>query len=301
MVLGLISLAASAAGPDPYLLVYRAPAECPTEDQVRASVRAHVRSGMRPSGVRIEIEIIALGERFTGALLATDRFGPQDRKAVDGSDCADIAHALAFLAGVAVELGESRQVDVVSPAVPPAAPIQGHSFRAVGRILAGVTGGLANVPSAMGQVGIGIEDIRPRAFAPTLNLVILLAGGSQIEGQRGSAELSLLGVRLTACPVRLSKSKAELRPCAGAAFGEVWGHATSVINAPTVTEPWFSAEVTLAARWSFTPQLFAEIEGGAVFPVARPSYSFEFQPSGQPLYTVPWVTGRIAAGMGYRF
>lgn len=304
MVLGLLAVAASPADSRPYALTYRAPEGCPTEAQMSAAVTAHVRSGTRPSGVRIEIEIAAVDGRFTGHLLAADRFGSENRQAVDGASCGEIARALAFLAGLAVELGERRQVDLVSmgapPGAPPAAPAP-HSFRIAGRILAGVTGGLADAPSLMGEVGVVLDDVRPRVFAPALEGAILVAGDSQIEGRRGSAALSLLGGRLAACPVRLSKSKAELRPCLGAAFGEVWGRATSLTDAPTVTEPWLSAEGTLALRWFVTSQILAEVEGGAVFPLMRPSYSFAFQPAGQPLYTVPRVTGRIAAGVGFRF
>jgi hypothetical protein len=304
MLLSLALFAASPAGSGPYVLSYRAPEGCPTEDQMSAAITAHVRNGTRPSGVRIEIEIVTVDGRFAGALVATDRFGSENRQSVDGSNCGEIARALAFLAGLAVELGERRQEDVVSTGAPPAAQPAGpppHSFRITGRILAGVTGGLADVPSLMGEVGIVLEDIRPRVFAPALEGAILVAGDSQIDGQRGSAELSLFGGRLAVCPARLSKSKAELRPCAGVAFGEVWGRATSLTNAPTVTEPWLSAEATLAVRWFFTSQILGEVEGGAVFPLVRPSYSFEFQPVGQPLYTVPRVTGRIAAGVGFRF
>jgi|SRR5579871_1914836 len=304
MVLGFTVLAASPAAVSPYVLTYRAPEGCPTQDQMNAAVAAHVRSGTRPSGVRIDIAIAARDGHFVGELFATDRFGSENRQAVDGPNCAEIARALAFLAGLAVELGERRQVDLVATGAPPTTPPPvppPHSFRLAGRILVGVTGGLSDVPSLMGEVGVSLEDVRPRVFAPALQGAILVAGESQIEGPRGSAQLSLLGGRLDACPVRLSRSKAELRPCAGAALGEVWGRATSLINAPTVTEPWLSAEVTLALRWSLTSQILAEIEGGAVFPIARPSYAFEFQPAGQPLYTVPWVTGRVAAGVGFRF
>lgn len=304
MVLGLALFAAPPTGSGAYLLTYRAPEGCPTEAQMRAAVTAHVRNGTRPSGVRIEIEIATLDGRFRGDLLATDRFGSENRQSVDGATCGEIARALAFLAGLAIELGERREVDLVATGAPPAAQPAGpppHAFRLAGRILAGVTGGLADAPSLMGEVGVAVEDVRPRVFAPALEGALLIAGDSQIVGPRGSAQLSLLGGRLAACPVRLSRSKAELRPCAGAAFGQVWARATSLTNAPTVTEPWLSAEVTLALRWFFTSQILAEVEGGAVFPLVRPSYSFEFQPADQPLFTVPRVTGRIAAGVGFRF
>jgi hypothetical protein len=290
-----------------YALRYRTTAGCPTEDQMRADVSAHLRRGIRPSGVEIEIQLAGTAGRFTGQLLATDRFGAEDRQSLSGADCPEIARALAFLAGLAVELGERRQADLVSgappasPSSPPLPPSPPHAFRIGGRILAGVTGGLADGPSLLGEVGIAVEDTRPRLFAPAFVGALLVAGENQIDGRRGSAELSLLGGRVAGCPVRLSKSKAELRPCVGLTFGEVRGQATSLPNSPTVTEPWLSAEATLAVRWFLTSRILAEVEGGAVFPIERPAYAFAFQPADQPLYTVPRVTERIAAGVGFRF
>jgi hypothetical protein len=303
IVLGLMSFAASPASSGLYQLAYRAPEGCPTEDEMRAAVTAHVRSGTRPSDVRIEIEIATVDGRFAGEMLATDRFGSENRQALAGTDCDEVANALAFLAGLAVELGERRPADLISTAPPPPArpAPPPHSFRIAGRILAGITGGLSDGPSFVGEVGVTFEDIRPRLFALALVGAILVAGDNQIDGRRGTAELSLLGGRLGACPVRLAKARVELRPCAALTFGEVWGRATSLANAPTVTEPWLSVETTLAVRWFLSAQIFAEVEGGAVFPLERPSFAFVFQPNGQPLYTVPRATGRVAGGIGYRF
>jgi hypothetical protein len=307
IVLGLMSI----TGPPPspasaslYQLAYRAPEGCPTEDEMRAAVTAHVRAGTRPSDVRIEIELATVDGRFAGEMRATDRFGSEDRRALAGADCGEVARALAFLAGLAVELGERRPEALIStapPAPPRPAPPQPHSFRIAGRVMAGATGGLADGPSLVGEVGVAFEDVRPGLFAPGLVGAILLAGDNQIDGQRGSAELSLFGARLAACPVRLSKAKVELRPCVGVTFGRVWGRATSLTSSPTVIEPWLSAEAILDFRWFLSEQIFAEAEGGAVLPLERTSYAFAFQPSDQPLYTVPWVTGRVAAGFGYRF
>jgi hypothetical protein len=305
IVLVIASIAAaSPASAEPYDLIYQAPDGCPTEGQLRADVAAHVRSGTRPSGVQIRIEIAVAGGQFRGELSATDRFASENRQSLDGRDCAEIAHALAFLAGLAVELGERRQTELASMSRPlpaPAPPLARRPFMITGWIMAGATGGLADVPSLSGELGVAIESTRLRLFAPGIAVAILVAGDSQIDGQRGTAELSLVGGRLTTCPLRLVKSKVDFRPCAAVTFGEVWGRATSLTNAPTVTEPWLSAEATVAVRWLFTSQIFLAVEGGVVFPLERPSYSFAFQPEGQPLYTVPPMTGRISAGCGLRF
>jgi hypothetical protein len=310
IVLGLASIAAaSPPSPAPYALTYRAPEGCPAEAQLRADVAAHVRGGTRPSGVQIRIEIAAAGGQFSGELFATDRFGSENRQSLAGADCGEIAHALAFLAGLAVELGERRPTEIVATSPPPAAPpaptpelsSPERSFALTGWVMAGVTGGLADVPSPSGEIGVAIESTRPRLWAPGIAAAVLVAGDSQIDGQRGSAQLSLLGGRLAACPLRFARSKVDLRPCAGVTFGQVWGRATSLMNAPSVTEPWLSAEATLAVRWLATSRILLQVEGGAVFPIQRASFAFAFQPDGQAFFTVPSVTGRVSAGCGFRF
>ena len=72
VVLGLASMAAAGTGtpapdPTPYTLSYRAAQGCPPEDLLRADVAAHVRSALRPSGVRIEISIVAAPPGTTSA------------------------------------------------------------------------------------------------------------------------------------------------------------------------------------------------------------------------------------------
>jgi hypothetical protein len=106
---------------------------------------------------------------------------------------------------------------------------------------------------------------------------------------------------LAVCPARLSTWHLEIRPCAGLALAAVWVQATSLVNAPSVIERWAAAEATLAVRWLLTDRIFADLEGGGVFPLVRPSYVFAFDPDGEALYTVPRVTARVAAGVGFRF
>jgi hypothetical protein len=310
VLFGLTSAAAvtgtATADPEPYTLKYRAAAGCPGEAQLRGDVAAHVRGGLRPSGVRLEIQIVAAHGRFQGDLLATDRLGSEDRQVLGGEDCAEIAHALAFLAGVAIELGERR---AVAPPPPPIAPPpssaptapRARAVRFTGGLLGGVMGGLADGPSPTGELVIGVEDARDRRVALGVEAAVLVAGDRPIESPRGSAELSLLGGRLAACPLRLKRWLIDLRPCAGVTFGTVWGRATSLANAPSVVERWASAEATAAVRLFLPSGVFAEVEGGAIFPFVRPSYTFQFQPDGQPLYAVPRVTGRASLGAGFGF
>jgi hypothetical protein len=291
-------------------LKYEAPQVCPTEDLLRADIAAHVRSGARSSGVRIEIHIVAADGRFAGELLATDRLGSEDRQSVEGDNCAEIAHALAFRAGVAIELGEGPPTSIAvstaartppgtpSPALPPS--VRPRAFWITGRIMAGIMGGLSNGPSPSGEVGVAIEDARPRVLAVAAEAALLVAE-NRIHGTGGSADVSLVGGRLAVCPARISTPHVEIRPCAGLALAAVRVRATSLVNAPSVTQRWTATEATLAARWSLTERIFVDLEGGLVFPLVRPSYAFEFDPPGEALYTVPRVTAGAAGGVGFRF
>src|SRR6186713_656019 len=115
-VFGLMLAADAAAVPAaaPYALAYRAVPGCPDEAALRADVAGHVHDAARASGVRIAIQIDAAARGFAGAIVTVDRFGNEDRRQLDAADCGELAHALAFMAGVAIDLGARERPDVAA-------------------------------------------------------------------------------------------------------------------------------------------------------------------------------------------
>jgi hypothetical protein len=304
--LALLMTAAATADSGARLLTYDAPAGCPREEQWRADVEGHVHDRARLRDFRIELVLVAGGGQFSGQLVTTDRAGVQARRSIAGPNCGDVAHALAFLAGLAVDLAgpAARQETPAAPAPAPTPPprppsptiLRSLAFTTLAS--AGLRGGLADGPRPVGEIGFGVSDARARVLAPAVRLT-LIAGQGEIDGPGGSAELRLITERLTVCPLRISAGQVEARPCAGVEAGGVWARASSLANQSTNVERWVSVEATVAVRWLAGKSLFVELEGGAVLPIIRDSYTFAFQP-GTPLYRTPALTARGAAGIGFR-
>ncbi len=312
----LVLLTALGVANDPgdrasYALTYQAAPGCPDETQLRADLDAHIHDRARARGARVEIILQRSGRETAGEMTLDDRAGNRQRRSLHGPDCADVAHALAFLAGLAIDLAPAEaappasppRVVVSAPVVvvppPPPSPPAGHRFAAAIRAAGELRGGLADAPRPVGVIGLTVEDLRPRRFAPTAGIAVV-GGGGGMTGPRGSADLWLLGGRLSFCPLRLLPAGVELRPCAAGEVGSVWARATTLVNPPSVRRPWLSAEATLSVRWPRRGRVFADLEAGVIVPLIRSAYTFAFDP-GQPLYAVPAVTARAAAGGGYRF
>ena len=127
-LLGLVGLmlvvdaADAGAAAEPYALAYRAVAGCPDEATLRADVAAHVQDKDRASGVRIDVAIRTAAQGFGGSIVIVDRWGNEDRRELGGADCGELAHALAFLAGVAVDLGARSPQPAAASVATSAAP-----------------------------------------------------------------------------------------------------------------------------------------------------------------------------------
>jgi hypothetical protein len=287
-----------------YAITYQAAPDCPDEAELRADIDAHIHDRARARGARVEIVIQREGRETAGEMTLDDRAGNRQRRSLRGRDCADVAHALAFLAGLAIDLAAPEEApaptaQVSVPASPPPSPVVPRHFAAAIRAAGELRGGLADAPRPVGQLGFTVEDRSSRWFAPAA-AVGILGGGGGMDGARGSAAFWLLGGRLSLCPLRMSGAGVELRPCAAGELGLVWAHATSLVNPPSVLETWASVDATVSVRWPASGRVFGDLEAGAILSLIRPTYTFVFE-SDRPFYTVPRVTARVAAGVGYRF
>jgi hypothetical protein len=295
-----------------YALTYQAPPGCPDETQVRTDLDTHIHDRARARGVRLAIVLQRSGRETAGEMTLDDRAGERQRRALRGRDCAEVAHALAFLAALAIDLGaapeEAAPPAATAPAPPPvlvapppapAPPPVPHRFAPTIRMAAELRGGLGDTSRPAALAGFSVEDRRPRWFAPAAGVAIL-GGGGRTTGLRGSADLWLLGGQLSLCPLRALLARVELRPCAVGEAGAITARAASLINPPSLWRPWLSIDATLSLRWPQGSRIFAELEAGVIFPLIRPTYTFLFEPD-QPLYAVPAVTARAGVGVGYRF
>src|SRR5258708_879654 len=82
---------------------YPAAAECPDGAPFRADVARNVRDESHAAHARLQLRIEAREDVYDGELVAFDSDGNQGSRHVSGKTCAEVAPALAFLAGLVIE------------------------------------------------------------------------------------------------------------------------------------------------------------------------------------------------------
>jgi hypothetical protein len=290
-----------------YVLTYAAPGGCPGEATFIADVASHVHDTSRAGSVRVNVTIEEGEGSYAGTLVAFDRTGRESSRRIVDKKCSDVAHALAFLAALVIEVGghlEPEAGPAPHPAPPPIPSTPAREPAAVARprslpaavLLGGVRGGLGPAVRASAEAGaeIGASE---GLVAPSLRVVGFVANGS-VDGAGGSASLWLAGGRVELCPLRFASARFALRPCAGTEVGVVQAEGQSAFAPHTVTEAWVTAEATLRGQWFPTAWSFVELGGGPVVALDRTRYYFL---PDQTLYVMPVLTARAALGVGLVF
>jgi hypothetical protein len=300
----------------PYLLSYEATEGCPPEAAFREDTLAHVHDTSGSAGAKVAVRIEATEGGFRGELVATDYEGNEGRRSIDGATCANVAHALAFLAGLAIELGGHLEKaepappptpppqaapappPVVAPRVqpPPAAP-QSHALDASAAILADLRTGLAPEVRPALEVAADLEDRRAGPVRHAYRLAVVGAL-SELAGSGGTASLTYLAGRLEGCPLRFGGARLGLGTCLAFEIGYVWAESHATTNPRNNGQVWPTGEASLRLKYVVSGGLFLEADVGVGVPMIRPQYFF--QPD-RVLYQVPAVTLRAALGVGYRF
>jgi len=309
---GLVLLVGRArAGPRddaPYALTYRAPVVCPSEATFVADMTSHARTEANATGIRLNFAIDEQETGYLGTLVVFDKFGNEASRDIHGKACSDVAHALAFLGALAIELGGHIEPEPPLAPTPPvgmippppsaraAAPTPSRSVEVSSVLLTGLRGGFGPVARLTGEAGVEI-GARSGKLVPSVRLSAFV-GDSDLAAAGGSAALWMVGGRLEACAALWGNIHILLRPCLGSEVGLVRAQGQAALESRTAVELWASVEGTLKLQWFPTKGFFAELGGGPVIPVVRTHYYFE---PGQTLYVVPWLTARAAGGLGLQF
>lgn len=305
----------------PYTLTYAAPAECPAEEEFRRDVAGRVPAESLRAEVHVDVVVEAADGRYHGTVTALDGAASEStRRLIDGDSCAEVAHALAFLAALLVELNGHLDADAepppppVSPppapappsAVAVAAPVRrapvspANDVRVSAVLLGAGRPGFGPSVLASGEAGVDVV-VGAGTVAPSARLVAF-AGRGSLSALAGSASLWFAGARLELCPIRLGLTTLAFRVCAGAELGAVHAQGDVLFEPRAVTEPWITAETTLRVSWfpfAFaTRSFFVELGGGPVLPLDRTRYYLEPDAT---LYRTPVASARLATGLGWQF
>jgi len=297
--------AGSAGAAAPYALGFAAPsgAGCPDEAAVARDVAAHVNDATRAAGARVDLRIRAEASGLAGELVVTDRDGNQGRRRIDAGSCDELAHALAFLAGLALELGGRLEPPATVAGFAPTAtagPTDGFErggawIAAVA--VAGVRGGVVDGMRPAGELGVEWQARRSGWLVPAVRAGVAMSQG-RAAGADWRADLVLATSRIDACPVRLQATRLEWRPCVGAELGGLRVEGDAAAGASRGTRAWAAVDVSLRTRWWTTPRVFVDGEVGALFPLLPDAIVIA---GGQVARVAPAVTVRAVVAGGVRF
>ncbi len=316
-LLGLLS-PAWAQGPAPaFRLAWDAPAGCPSGPEVRAEVEGLV---PHPPADGRAIEVRALvrmqqGGRWAGTFHVAQGDFVGERH-FEAEVCADVAHAFALVAALALEPNlVPRAPEFPAPKPTPPAPSASPPGAAAGargerRSYAWLVGAGAQlqaglVPNLAPGMGIdaGVRWPRVRIY---LSGIFLPEQGESLAGLRGAeGRYGLVGGGLTGCRHWPLGASFDVGVCARTRWGQAWAKSEGVARESTGRGAWGSAGAlgTFGLALGRHGALRAGLEGGAS--VLRPTFVIENSsaryrwPSaygglslGAELYFLPTTSGR---------
>jgi hypothetical protein len=294
----------------PYVLTYEAPAECPAQEAFQADVAKRFHDESHVANIRLDVSIEELDARYSGAIAAFDETAKESaRRRIEGKSCKEVAHALAFLAGLILELNGRIDPDEELPAPPPpppevplpmAPPVRvatpGPPVHVSAFLLGDARGGFGPSVYPSGDAGLDI-GIGSGTFSPSVRFVGFGGRGS-LGSQAGNASLWFGGGRLELCPFLIGATNLVARICAGGELGAVHVEGQVPFEPRGTTVLWASAEATLRIQWFATRSFYVELGGGPVLPLDRTRYYFE---PNSTVYQSPFVAARMALGLGWQF
>jgi hypothetical protein len=291
----------------PYVLTYAAPVECPAEEAFQRDVTNRLHDESHVANIHLDVAIEGHEARYSGTITAFDDAAEESaRRHIEGKSCTEVAHALAFLAGLILELNGRLDPDAEPPPpspppqpvlpVPPVLRARDPSAHSSLFLLGDAREGFGPSVYASGEAGVEM-GVGTGIIAPSVRLVAF-AGRGSLGSPAGSASLWFAGGRLELCPLRFGGTTLVVRLCAGGELGAVHAQGEVPFGPRAFIVPWVSAEATMRIQWFATKAFFVELGGGPVLPLDRTRYYFEPDTT---VYRSPVVTVRMAMGLGWQF
>jgi hypothetical protein len=315
--LGMLATSTAAAGEadEPVRLAYRAPDGCPAKDAFLAEVR---RSAPRMRLARPDeparLFAVAIDDDGRHGRLTIEGEGRARVRDAEGANCAEVSRLLAFATALAVDPEAVAPADVPMAAPPEPRPEATNGPRidrteradaaAPGAPLSWSAGGYAlaegaSAPTpligggAFGELGGKMGSIRP---AVRLGIGYAASAPAFADDARVTFS-SILGL-LEACPTTWGTRRASLRPCLRMEGGSRLTAGHDIPEAQAVRRPWFALGAAAHVRWFVAGLVFAELSGGALFPVVRDRV---YLAPGTTVHEVPWIGGMGEFALGVDF
>lgn len=302
-------------------LAYRAPAGCPSRDELAFRIESALERPLAEvPGASFEVAIHAAKAEYSAVLRMSTSAAKQERERTLSADsCSELVNAIAVAAVLAIgELESARPTAgdaVEAPSAPsgeselespreseaPAAPgLAGDGLALQPGLIAFVFADAGALPSpALGLAlgaGLGLGAWRTRASIGVLaeQHVDLV---SPLRPPPG-ADLGLLFGALALCRTAFSAPEAggSVLVCGGLELGQMTGRGTQVRDPQTRRALWAAVDAGLEGRWPLSQGLYAAAQLSACFPLNHDE--FVLGTLGR-VHRAPNLVGRAALGLGW--
>lgn len=252
--------------------------------------------------ITLIVETFRTGGGVRGQLTVRNPDGDLSVREVPGTDCQEVASAMALIAALMVDplAGGPQHASVKGKSAalataPPAATPTLWSLRAEQRL----TLRSAIAPQLAWGQGLGLMVTRESgALRPSLALSVLASRATAVA-EHGAAELDWAAGQLTLCPVgRRPGQRWDVRACAALQLGRLRGRGFQTANRGTKSIVWSSAALELQARYQLLEPLWLGLELGLSKPFTRER--FYLLPE-ETLHRVPAWGWNAGLGVGVRF
>lgn len=310
---------------------FAAPAECPDAVEFTARVRERTSRGRTAEPGELartfNVQVLVAASGFAGQIEFLDDHGAPVNRRLTGEQCDAVVSSLALITALALDATlreaepapepaapaatEAKPISAPSPAPakpepkapPPRRPAPtslrarigfggayGTSLRGPDRFL------LAQQGSLIAQLEWG--------NGPALRLAAHLDQHELAVDAGRVADLRILGVETSVCPLQLRSKGAGLYPCAVVDLGSLRGEGKLGDKLTSATgEAIFWASLGAEVRWLVEPAtlpIWVELRAGLGFPLVA-THQFVFRNPQALVYEVPRVTGVGGLAFGVRF
>jgi hypothetical protein len=259
-----------------------------------------------------------------GELRTIDSSGETDTRRVQGATCDDVVQALSLTAALALAPTDVLSVPAAVPrtdaaaiGVPAKAVLTAEKQPAPAEVVPAQTpsapvprpvpsielgAGLLGLAVLSGSfspgIGLAVRKTlgRDGAFRPTLGLALAYARNDVWQSPQG-AQVALVGMAATMCPLRWTASILKVQPCALGLAGRMTATGRQVTHVSTVDRFWLSAGLTVRMAAFLGRGFSLELEGGITAPLLKRRF-FATVPS-HVVAETPVISPLVGLGLTY--
>lgn len=319
------SIAIACVLADPVELRWNAPAECPTQDDVRGRVERYIGAASEQDGVQVEAEVTEQdGGAWLLELTTTDASGDVQTRVIEDADCEGLAETAAVLTALAVfskteadiapepeaasEPEGSSQASNPDPAPetapkPPSKPPEPPPevlrrtpsrtpLRYGVRLGGGIGFGWLPLGADLGLAG----TVGGRGWSAELEVLFGVPRSVRIErSEAAGADLLGWSVAGRGCGVVPMGPWLALPVCGGVEAGQVRAKSVGLDNGDDAALPWVAGLVSTSLRVAVHPRVALWLMPEMLIGARRPT--FHATEKRDEIFVSAVASGRVRAGL----